>query len=150
MALAASQLAFIGPVPVDRNTAERTLTSEYHIPATAAGTDFEIPLFWADSRNPVLSVKSAYFTPSADIAKSTSLYLTFSLTNRGAAGAGTDVIASFTSNAASGNVSKYVRQAFTVDATKVINPGDLITLNITHASTGTAIPLGKLELTLSQ
>ena len=150
MALATSQLGFVGAVPVDRNTVERTLVSEFITASSAANTDIEIPLFWADSRNPVITIKQAYFTPMTDTTKNTSDYITVKIVNRKGDASGTDILATFNTNASSGTVSKYVRQAFTVDYTKVISPGDLITFVSTNTGSGKITPVGKVELLLQQ
>jgi hypothetical protein len=136
--MATKRLKFVGAMPVDANQVEESFGEVFTFPPTAAGTDYEIPIGFADGPN-IQRLLNVNLILSAAVNKSTSVYDTITLMNR-KTGSGTDALAAIDSNASSGTLAANTRLAFTIDQTKAITRGDLLSIVLTHASTGTALP----------
>jgi len=136
----APTLRFVGPVPVDERTLAQTIEIRVQIPGTAAGSlPISIPAGIFQSRNPVLEIESVSVIPAAELAIDGTDTTTIALTNRGLAGAGTDVLASISN--ASAKLEEYVENALTMVRT-VAAPasGSVLSVDVTKDNSGTAIP----------
>lgn len=133
-----NRLKYVGTQPVNAESLNNSVEKPIYLPATATGSlPIELFALKVDSGRPILSLfnVSVYFM--ADVTKDTTNYFTIQIINRGPAGAGTDVIASYTTNAATATVGKYTEQLFTVDGTKaLIAAGSVVTVNVTKNGTG--------------
>lgn len=155
--MARSILGFAGTVPVDVGALRDMIPREMRIPAQAvsgAAPSVEFPLGTLTGKWPAgpFPAFTAKFIPMTDTAKSTTDYWTISIMNRYADGTGTDVLASLTTNAASGTLSKYIAAALTI-ATNVRLPqlGDVLTIVVAQTgSTGKAVPDGLIIFGFSE
>jgi hypothetical protein len=109
-----------------------------------AGTADEFPVLRAPRR---MKVTGARFIPKAAITADATNYLTLTLRNRGAAGAGTTQVAA--RSFATGNAAAFVADAMTVSATAanlILAAGDVLTAEKLNSGTGLALPAGTLEV----
>lgn len=90
------------------------------------------------------------FTPSAAVVGGTADYTTLKLLNKGAAGAGTTVVASKAFNTAS-TATAFDEIAFTVDTARDdVTSGDILELTGTAAGAGLATPAGLVQVEISR
>lgn len=97
------------------------------------------------------TVTAASYTASADITGHASNNRTFSVINKGQAGAGTASVASVTSNA-SNSFTGYDEKALTLSATAanlVVAAGDVLMFNSDANASGVADPGGVVAVTIS-
>jgi len=120
---------------------ERTLTAFFG--TTAAGTDDEIAVMRAPFDCEILS---AHVINGADITADATDYLTLTLTDKGAAGAGTDAIAAITT-ASTGCTGFLARSMGTIDSAHgLLTAGDVVSVAKTHANSGVATDVMQVAL----
>lgn len=124
-------------------------TFRARVALTAAGTDDEEVLFVAPYTGAVTAVR---YNPDAAITGATATATTLAVRNRGAAGAGTTVMASIAfitgTNAVAFDETTVPLHATVANRDAVA--GDVITFQKTHASTGTATPDAEVEVDFSR
>jgi hypothetical protein len=153
MALATPRVKYVGNIPVNIADLNNSLERPIHIPqlSAASGSQGEIFLTKVDSSRPVLSLYQVALIPLAVMTNNTSNYVTAQLFNRGVDGTGTSVIASLTTNAASGTVPAYVETLMTIDFTQAaIVPGSVLTMKFTGTGTGLLVPYSAVILRFNQ
>lgn len=99
-------------------------------------------------------VSSVTFTPDAGVTAHGTNYRTFRLVNKGAAGSGSTVIASFaTDTVTTDDLTAFVEKAITLSATPadlVVAAGDLLVWDEAIASGGVASPSGRIEVEITR
>jgi len=135
------RLGFAGAVPVDKYQIEETFGEVFHLPPTAAGTDYTMPLGYMKG-SIIQNILAVYLTLATAINKSTSNYVTIALVDETTS----QTIATINTNAASGSLAANARISLTIDYTKAISQGDLLSLVVTHGGSGAAISGALLEV----
>lgn len=118
------------------------------IPGQAAGTDSDQVLARAPFKGQVTKVA---LVPEAAVTGATATKRTFTLTNKGQAGAGTTAVAILDLITGTDLVA-FDEEAFTLSADPADNveEGDILALVETHASTGTAHSGGQVIIEISR
>lgn len=99
-------------------------------------------------------VSSVTFTPDAGVTAHGTNYRTFRLLNKGAAGSGTTVVASFaTDTVTTDDLTAFVEKSIDLSATPadlVVAAGDLLVWDETVAASGVASPTGRIEVEITR
>lgn len=100
------------------------------------------------------TVSAVSFTPEAAVTAHASNYRTYRLVNKGQAGAGTTVIASFaTDTVVTDDLVAFDEKSITLSATAadlVVAVGDILAWDETYAASGVASPGGRVEVEITR
>lgn len=116
------------------------------VAATAAGTAVQQPISRLQNK---ITVTGVVWTPGAAMTANDTNYVTLTLRNRGAAGAGTTTLATRAYTVAGGNSVAGQAEVLTLSATAADllgAVGDVLTAQFTHTASGLAIPAGLIEV----
>jgi len=128
--------------------APRQDTQSGWIPAQTAATDSDQAIARAPYDGSVVGVS---LLPEAAVTGATATKRTFTLVNKGQAGAGTTVVATLDLITGT-DLAAFDEKAFTVaaDPANKVAAGDILAVVETHASTGTAHSGGEVLITFSR
>lgn len=95
----------------------------------------------------LLVIEAVDFLPSAALTADATNNATLTVRRRNADGSGAATVASITTNIASGNWTAFVSKALTLGAALTLEAQQILTLQITKAGSGVAVPAGVLRVT---
>lgn len=134
------------------NALAATEIKSFSVAALTAGTDLAETVLGAIGPSAGLQIGKVTITPTlagGALTASDTLFVTFTLNKRTAAGSPVVIASGTTKTSGSGGTGSWVAWtpvSIPVVAGAAVAPGDVITLAITHASSGTAVPVSVLEL----
>lgn len=131
------------------NTLAATALQSWPIAALAAGTDLAETVIGLQGSTAGMNIASVQVVPSASLTASDTLFRTITVAKRTAGGSPTTIATATTKTSGSGgtgNWTAFVPVVIPLSTGAFIAAGDVVTLTIAHASTGTAVPASQLEI----
>lgn len=92
-----------------------------------------------------ITFRNIGFMPSAALTADNTNNATITVRRRAADGTGAATVVAITTNVASGNWTQWVRKSFGALANNSLTAGQMLTIEITKAGTGVAVPAGLLS-----